>query len=221
MEMRASIPSRDEVAALMRKSDEWWYSGMLEPSFCGKTLTSEEKADVMRRSIETAEGMYRYTADAFRGSSTQDAAQMLGINLRLVNRDEFFGNGHILALFDPKINTIQLCEETINALCRFICQRGLTDIVGERDIKGTALYHEIFHAFEERMPGIYTRSRMLERKFLFFNVRQGLDTAGEIGAIHFSKLMSGLDFSPCLYQYLLIALNGSVVPDAWKPNRAN
>lgn len=216
MEMKVSIPSRDEVAELKRKSDEWWYSGMLEPGFCGKTLTPVEKADIVRQSIKAAESVYRSVCGDLRWQSPQDAAQALGIGISPVSRDDLFGNGHILALYDPKVNTIQLCEETIAFLRKFIYDCDLVDIIGDCDIGRTALYHELFHALEERLPGIYTRSRMLKRRFLFFNIRRGLDAAGEIGAVHFSKLMSTLDFSPCIYEYLLISANGSAIPDAWK-----
>ncbi|MEG2931476.1 MAG: hypothetical protein RR825_06785, partial [Ruthenibacterium sp.] len=68
-------------------------------------------------------------------------------------------------------------------------------------------------ALEEQTPGIYTRSRMLERKsFGLFPSWRGLDGASEVGAIHFSKCMAGVSYSPCIYErYLLWALGISSI----------
>jgi hypothetical protein len=73
----------------------------------------------------------------------------------------------------------------------------------------TALFHEIFHALEDGSPDIYTRSKMLKRKVLgIFPFRRGLSSASEIGAVHFSKCMTGVTYSPCIYErYLLLALD--------------
>lgn len=221
MNMKGPFPPREDIAALKEKCDEWWYSTTLELGFCGTKLSHEEADEVIRRSVGAAESSYSDVARLYRGQSPETIAQTLGLGVRLVNKDAFWGNGNILALFVPGENSILLCEETIVALLRYIDASGLSETMGKQNIRQMALCHELFHAIEERTPGIYTRSKMLKRKFLFFDARRGFDSASEIGAIHFSKLMSGISFSPCLYEYLLISMNGRAIPDAWRLNHVN
>jgi len=221
MNRKVLFPSREDIAALKEKSDEWWYATMLELGFCGTKLSHKERDEIIRRSAGAAENSYSNIAHRYQGQSPEAVAQAFGLDIRQINKDDLFGNEHILALFKPEESAILLCEETIAALLRYLDESGLNKTMGEYNIRQTALWHELFHAIEERTPGIYTRSKMLKRKFLFFDVLRGFDSAGEIGAIHFSKLMSGISFSPCLYEYLLISMNGRAIPDAWKLNHAN
>lgn len=211
------VPLRMQIAELAGKKDDWWYCGMLDRSLCGRALSPEERDSVIHGCTEAAVCAYRLTVSRFEGQAPASIAKAIGLDVRCVGKDDLFGNEHILGLYDPKISTIMLCQNTVDSISRFISEQNLNDVLGLYNISDIALLHEIFHAVEDRTPEIYTRSRMLRRKlFYFFPVRVGLDAASEIGAIHFSKLMSRLPFSPCIYEWLSLVRNGRTIPDVWK-----
>ena len=102
-----------------------------------------------------------------------------------------------------------LNDSTLNAIKGFISENNLSEIIWEEVLEKVVLFHEIFHWIEENSPGIYTRSKMLKRPvWNLFARSRGLDGAGEVGAIHFSKIMSGISYSPCLYEMCLLIKTG-------------
>ena len=62
---------------------------------------------------------------------------------------------------------------------------------------------------EECTPDIYTRNVRVPGRFLgMIPCCRKVEAASEIGAIHFSKLMSDVAFSPYIYtRYLMAAAN--------------
>ncbi len=190
---------------------------MLDRSVCGHTLSAWERKDVERGCMNAAAAACRAVQYWFGEKTPMAAAEALGLKIRCAKQDDLFGSKNILGFYDPKTTTVCMCEDTITSIEQFINGQGLNDLLGRYSIFEVALLHEIYHSLEDRIPGIYTRSRMLHRKIFFvFPVRVGLDAASEIGAIHFSKLMSRLPFSPCVYTWLLLVLNGRTLPDAWR-----
>ncbi|HCB91117.1 MAG TPA: hypothetical protein DEP64_04125 [Ruminococcaceae bacterium] len=206
-----------QVADLVKREDGWWYSGMLDRSVCGRVLSTRERSDVARGCMGAADDACRAAQCCFEGKAPVAIAGALGLKVRRVKQDDLLGSSNILGLYDPQTAAVCVCEDTVASIERFIDGQGLNDLLGGYSIFDVALLHEIFHSLEDRTPGIYTRSRMLRRKILsFFPVRAGLDAASEVGAVHFSKLMSRLPFSPCIYTWLSLVLNGRVIPDAWR-----
>lgn len=188
---------------------------MLDRGMCGRALSARERNDVERGCMGAADDVCRAARCCFEGKTPPEIAKALGLKVRRVKQDDLLGSKNILGLYDPQTATACVCEDTVASIERFIAERGLSDLLGGYSIFNVALLHEIFHSLEDRTPGIYTRSRMLRRKILsFFPVRIGLDAASEIGAVHFSKLMSRLPFSPCIYTWLCLVLNGRGIPDA-------
>ena len=102
------------------------------------------------------------------------------------------------------LRVIKLAEEYMEKILQL--SREAEQVKKFRDI---ILFHELYHVIEEKTPEIYTRNvRVRHRIGGIFGWNRKLETASEIGAIHFSKLMTDASFSPCLYtQYLLAAIN--------------
>ncbi len=188
--------------------DSAWYSRVLknQPAACG--LSKEEEQEILFCSMQTAE---KYAAEMKKDYGTVSGvvlADILGLNIKRTE-EELRKPFLYMGLYEPEEGTVILNDSTLNAIKGFIKEHGLMEVIREEALEETVLFHEIFHWLEDNTPGIYTRSKMLKRPvWKLFPRSRGLDGAGEVGAIHFSKIMSGISYSPCLYEMCLLIKTG-------------
>lgn len=193
--------------AAMECSDSEWYRYTLKKDVCGCRLSQDEERAVLTGAVQTASDMARQMVAQFDVHSPQELAAAMEVDIfhaanELREPFLFFG------LYEPASRTITLNDSAIALVQQFIDKNGLSDLTPLSDVTTVALYHELFHALEETTPGIYTRSCMLDRKLLgLFPRKRGLAGVSEVGAVHFSKCMAGIAYSPCILErYLLLAL---------------
>lgn len=197
---------RKAVVKALEFPDDGWYRGILKNDPCGCALSGGETRAVIDGAVRTAADLARTTALRYGSLSPRELAAALRLTV-VHTAGEAYGPVLYLGLYEPDIRTITIYDGVIALVRRFIAANGLDDLTPAGEVERTALYHEVFHALEEETPGIYTRSRMLKRRILgIFPYARGLDGACEVGAVHFSKCMAALSFSPCIYErYLLLA----------------
>lgn len=203
------------VQACMVNQDVKWYRFLLRNAICACPLRDEEEQEVLSGSMQTAEEL----AHQFAGfTEPQLLLRKLGIN-RVYRSEELREPYLYMAIYEPAIQMVYLNNSILSLLREFISKNKLGMFTPIKDIERLALFHEAFHVLEENTPGIYTRSRMLQRKLLgIYHYERGLDSASEIGAIHFSKIMTRITYSPCIYsRYVLLAL-GLIPLDSFLPN---
>lgn len=188
-------------------SDSEWYRYTLKKDVCGCPLRPDEEDAILAGAMNTASDMACQITTQFGVLSPQELAAALDIQLihaanELREPFLFFG------LYEPADRALTLNDSAIGLVRQFIETNGLSSLTPSSDVMPVILYHELFHALEETTPGIYTRSRMLDRKLLgLFPAKRGLAGVSEVGAIHFSKCMAGISYSPCILErYLLLAL---------------
>jgi len=196
------------VQMALKCSDTVWYHSTLKNDLCGCRLSSEEESTVIDGAMQTAANMTQRVAAQYGQLLPQELLEALSIKL-VYTAEELREPYLYMGLYQPAIRTITLNDSTLLLLRQFIRANGLEVFTPEDDIIGIALLHEIFHALEEETLDIYTRSNMLDRKLLgIFPYKRGLSGVSEVGAVHFSKCMAGISYSPCMYErYLLMALN--------------
>lgn len=215
-------PSREEMHASVRRAiacpDESWYRGLLAQDATGCSLSAEEVASILSGTIEAAVEVACETALKYPGLSPLALANALGLDVVRMGDHAGMGPVPLLGLYQPAERQIMVRDETMATIAEFIATYELGQFTPATDLRTCVLYHEIFHAIEDAMPHIFTRSDMLQRKlFGLVSLRRGLAIASEIGAIHFSRLMAKTDYSPSIFGcYLLLAEGGadlSVFPD--------
>lgn len=201
----------DVLRCAVRKAldctDSVWYRYTLKRDV-SCTLSDDEERVVTDGAVKTAADMARRIMAQNGLLSPQELAEVLRLKI-IYSTEELLEPYLYIGLYDPDNRTITLNNSAIALVGQFVRTNGLDDLTPSDDITPIALFHEIFHALEEENPDIYTRSRMLARKvFGIFPYMRGLDSVSEIGAVHFSKCMAGITYSPCIYErYLLLALN--------------
>lgn len=201
-------------------ADSVWYRYTLRKDVCGCKLSVDEEAAVMEGAVRIADDMARQVAKQYGALSPQELAAAMDIKLAHECEELREPCQYLyISLYEPYTRTITLNDSAISCLQKFIDRNMLASLTPPDDIIRTALYHEIFHALEEETPSIYTRSRMLNRRLLgLFPYKRGLDAVSEVGAVHFSKRMAGITYSPCIFErYILMAL-GRLSIDFLTPN---
>lgn len=189
-------------------ADDVWYRDIIKKDICGCELSADEERAVLDGAVGTAARLAQRITARYGSSSPQELLQVMNLKLRHT-REELREPFLYLGLYEPGTRTITLNDSTLSQIQQFIEINRLADLTPAEALTNIAVYHEIFHALEEEIPDIYTRSRMLTRKVLgIFPRKRGLDGASEVGAVHFSRCMTGITCSPCIYErYLLVSLN--------------
>lgn len=183
----------------------WWnYTFMKEPVF--KRLLAEEKSYIIEDSVKCAVEMYKKLIDDYGNLTALEYAEKLGI--KVIEEDLKMDSTFIyIAFYNSKPPTIRLSNTTIDMLSELIEKEGLESLLNKDGIKELALVHELFHHLEHLNKNIYTRGKNAKvRLFNIVNYRVCAVSASEIAAIYFSKLMKSLQYSPCIYEILLIFL---------------
>jgi hypothetical protein len=199
---------RRAVQTALECADGVWYRYTLKRDVCGCALSGDEERTVVDSAVRTADDMARRVIAKYGLLSPQELAEEMCLNV-VHTAEELREPFLYMGLYKPDTRTITLNDNAILLVRQFIGANGLDALTPSDDITRITLFHEIFHALEEETPDIYTRSRMLERMVLgIFPYKRGLDGVSEVGAVHFSKCMAGVPYSPCIYEhYLLLALD--------------
>ena len=166
------------------EEDMMQYRKLIERDSASKPLNSSEKSSIINKCMQEAQNQQR-------------CVRVPGINSP---RDYIYKLGYHI-------------EEEETELMPGFLYMGIMEPDREakqvKKFRDIILFHELYHVKKKKTPGIYTRNvRIRHRIAGILGWNRKLESASEIGAIHFSKLMTDASFSPCLYtQYLLAAIN--------------
>lgn len=209
---------RQAVRAALDWPDENWYRYTLKKDPGSHSLTEDEIRTALTKTVQTATDLVKQIAAQYDSPAPQELLQVLDIKLEHTDA-ALLDSLLVMGLYEPETRTVTLNGNTIALVRQFIVANGLDDLTPANDIIRIALFHEIFHALEEETPDIYTRSRILKRKVLgIFPYRRGIDGLAEVGAVHFSKWMAQVPYSPCIFERYLLLATGRLSIDFLLPN---
>lgn len=209
-EMEPDSGLRSLILSLTKRDDEFWHRYTLKKDLYYSKLQPEEKEKIITRSVETAEEVYAKVLEDIGSLDPESYVSRFGLKLERLEDDVILEYLY-LALYSASERKITINQGALELIGNYILENNLEDIIDVQEIEKVAIMHELFHHLEEETPGIYTRSKMLKRKFLnTFGYDKGIYSSSEIGAIHFSKLSRGLGHSPCIYEILILHLTGQV-----------
>lgn len=194
-----------------RKSDVYWYTLLLERDSVSKSLTSPQKSIIIEQSMQEAKLQKVRIEQEFGRMSGAEYLHRLGFFVE-EESEEPAPAFLYLGLLEPDEKKVRIQNRTIQMAEAYIREH----LPGEREqlqwLREIVLFHELYHAIEEGTDGIYTRNVKISGKLAgIFPWHRTVEAASEIGAIQFSKEMSGVSFSPYLYTlYVLQAANQNV-----------
>lgn len=188
--------------------DKYWYDLLLSKETPSQPLTSIEKSIIIEKSMHEAALQREYVRHCFGNRSPEECIVRMGYSLREDDRD-LMAAFLYMGLMEPGSKTVWINTALITLVEDYMKIHMPRLISRRKMLREVVCWHELFHAIEESAPDIYTRNVKAEARFLgLIPYSRQVDAASEIGAVHFSKLMSGAVFSPYIYtQYLMAAAN--------------
>lgn len=197
---------------MVQYPDEHWYLELLDADLTAKTLTSDEKSIIIRYSMQEADLQKTCIEKRFGIRTAAEYLAALGYRVEEDDR-ELMPAFLYLGVIDPDESTVYVNYKLIELVESYVESRIRHSVSGAEFPSGrlreVVCWHELYHAIEECTKGIYTRNVRVPRRFSgLFGYPAAVQAASEIGAIHFSKLMSHLRVSPYLYtQFAAAAVN--------------
>ncbi len=185
--------------------DEICYMKLLEEDSAAKPLKSIEKSTIIKRCMQEAQLQRQRIIKQFGSMRAEDYIKKLGFHI-IEEAPELMPSFMYMGLLEPDSRTVRLNRRVMSLAEGYM--RGMTECPEEplKKFREIVLFHELFHGIEEQTPGICTRQVKIRTRFLgIIPVDRRVETASEIGAIHFSKLMAEASFSPLLYTNYLLA----------------
>lgn len=161
-----------------------------------KTLSDEERLEIIRRSKETAESLYFEHLNS-------PATRQLDVTKDLIRGYEVSIHENpqeapLIANFDNNAKQLTVFSSSVRKLYEKLTDYDDFDL-NEEEYLNTILSHELFHIIEMNEENIYTYRHLKEEKILFFKKPARIEAASEVGAFHFSKLMNDLPYSPIIF----------------------
>lgn len=203
--------THDEVQVMQVHSDEFWYEQLLDTDPAAKQLNHAEKSDIIRNCMQEAARQLSCIEEEYGAHRPEEYLERLGFTI-VHDTPELMPTFLYMGMMYPGSKTVAL-NETVIALGESRLQNRLSsDDPMRTQFRPIILFHELYHVWEESHPQVYTRNCTVTDRWLGLLTRQQrIEAASEIGAIHFSKLASGVSFNPYLYtQLLLAAVNRNV-----------
>ena len=188
--------------------DEYWYGLLLSKDSAARPLTSMQKSIIIKQSMQEAALQKDHIRRCFGNQSPENLLGRKGFVLKNDDREPM-SSFLYMGLMEPDSKTVWIQMTLISMVEHYMEVHMPEDISRRHNLREIVCWHELYHVIEECTPDIYTRNVRVPGRILGMlpYCRKG-EAASEIGAIHFSKLMSDVAFSPYTYtRYLMAAAN--------------
>ena len=160
-----------------------------------------------------AENMHQKIVQRYGTLAPHKLASILGVQMAPQPDSEALRQCLNFAEYDSELKTIFVNEDSIQRVTRFIAENGLETQM-PTSFKEVVIAHELFHFLEQgnrEWPGLCLPAQYL-RRYPMRHVDSVMRAmASEVAAVHFSKLLTGITFSPCVFEQLLVKLTRNEV----------
>lgn len=184
----------ETLEELLKKPDDEWYKEEFNRAE-EKKLSVTEMDKIVQKSKKSAEDVYLEVKNDLNNLGIDDMINRYGTE---VSYNEKNDSDRLIAMYDNKKNMLIVFNHSLNTLHQRIQNIGMEHLLDKKILKALVTSHELYHIIEMNEEDIYTYSKMYESNFLGFSKMSRIATASEIGAYHFSKLVTGVSFSPCI-----------------------
>lgn len=194
----------NEMIKELRKIDDvnWGlYAFKRDP--LDKKINEDEKISIIKESIECGCMEARILKEKYGVIDCCGYAEKLNIDIAEIEAHDD-GSYILFAKFnDP--NKISVYMESVRKAETLVQSNDLKDLICGVNIKDVLIAHEIFHFIESQKNDIYTKRKKIQLwKLGPIKYKSGLVVLGEIAAMAFAKELLQLDYSPHLFDVLLL-----------------
>lgn len=188
---------------LMQKNERDWGFYLILRDNLFKKMSEKGKQDILNNSLKCAENEYYNFIEKFGQLIPSQYAEKLLLKVQ-DNNDKIEEMFMYFSLYNSEPPTITISETAMLLIKQVIEEEELKDILMDVNLKELAIAHEIFHHIESITPNIYTRHKNVSIfKFKSIKYEACAACASEIAAVHFSKMLTGLSYSPSVLGILL------------------
>ena len=180
----------------------WDYYAFTREILAGK-LTCSEKMDHAEKSRQCGRKLAKDLRDLYREETVEELANLIGVSVDYIQSNSGNAYTEFARYYHPGRVTIYI--DNANNTDMLIEQEGLREIIGAVKTADVLLAHELFHFMEFSQPDIYTmRKHILLWKLGPFKNESTIACLEEIGAMEFCKQILGLDYSPYVFDVLML-----------------
>lgn len=185
--------------------DAWWQYILRKDPLYGK-IPPASRREIIGGAVVCARQLYDRLAQTHGRRSAAGYAAELGVAVVTEDLSTDFDYTFI-SCYTGGPPLIRLSGPALDVLASLTERQDLPGLLPRGGLADLALGHELFHHIEEADPAVFTRQKTIEyRLFGLFSCRACAVSASEIAAVHFSRLVAGLDHSPAIYEILLLYL---------------
>ena len=169
-----------------------------------KKMSEETKKEIVSNSFKCASVEFKKLHDKFGDISLVDYAKRF--DLKVIEDNEALQNMYMyVSLYIAQNSTIKISNYSIDKIKECIESEDLSSIINKSSLRDIALSHELFHHIEEKSREIYTKEKTFENLiFGKIKIKTCPIAASEIAAVEFSRLLSKIEYSPLIYEIILV-----------------
>jgi hypothetical protein len=194
----------NEMIKELRKIDDisWGlYAFRRDP--LDKKISDEDKVSIINEAIDCGCMEAKMLREKYGEIDCSSYAEKLNIDILEVEAHDD-GSYILFAKFnDP--NKVSVYMESVRKAEALVQSNDLKNLICRVNIKDVLIAHEMFHFIESQKNDIYTRNKKIQLwKIGPIKYKSGLVVLGEIAAMAFAKELLQLDYSPHLFDVLLL-----------------
>lgn len=163
-------------------------------------VSPEKRREYMKKAWECGEKWADKSKLKYGDLSPKSLAAAMGMDVAYPDMPESMDRVLFAEFREP--NHINIYMDAINKAVTW----DISEVIGDADIADILLLHELFHSIEEvNKREIYTRTEKIKLWSIgFIKYKSGLVALSEIAAMGFAYRYSGIDFSPYLFDVILV-----------------
>lgn len=194
---------KEIVENLKNNDDFFWGNYIIKKDPIYGKLDGCTKCRMIEDSIMCAHDTYDRLINEHGRLTAEEYAGRLGI--KIDEDDEISDAYPCISIYNADPPLIRISSSIIDEIHKYMEVNGVYGLLGKDGIREIAISHELFHHLEEIYSNIYTRKRNVEIYVLkIIKCKVCAMSTSEIAAVSFSKLLAGIEYSPCIYEILLL-----------------
>lgn len=194
---------REMLEQLVKIDDYDWgrYAFMKDP--LNGRVKDDKRDELIKGSIECGRLVAADLLRKYGKLSSGEYAKLFGINVRMEDaRDD--GSYIMFAKFNQP-GKITVYKGAVDMAEELVRNEQLFDLIQKVKIEDVLIAHEMYHYLEIMHPETYTHSeKILLWSLGSIKYKSGLVALGEIGAMSFTKELLSLNYSPYVFDTILL-----------------
>lgn len=192
------------IENLKKKDDIFWGHYILKKDPVYSKFSNGDKYRIIEGSINCGIKLYQKLMLKYGKLTPYQYVKKLGINIVEDDQKMDLDNIFTISSYNSKQSVIKISSPAIRMLSGFIEE---TNLKMNKNVEEIAIAHELFHYLEDKEDNIFTKKKTINiTVFNIFTHQICPMSASEIGAVVVSKMLMNLEYSPCLYEIILLYL---------------